>query len=85
MMHMCRPIWHCLIRNTITPKGFWFRTFYDKIIEILLLLAYMFLSSVSNYEYSNMSYDAILKLLCLLWDVRQTGDSEDAKLHSLLV
>lgn len=44
----------------------------------------MSLSSVSNYEYSNMSYDMILKLLCLLWDAWQTGDSEDAKLHSLL-
>lgn len=32
-----------------------------------------------------MSYDMILKLLCLLWDVWQTGGSEDAKLHSLLV
>lgn len=45
----------------------------------------MLLSSVSNHEYSNMSYDVILKLLCLLWDEWQTGDSEDAKLHSLPV
>lgn len=44
----------------------------------------MFLSSVSNYEYSNMSYQVISKLLCLLWDAEQKGDSEDAKLHSIL-
>lgn len=44
-----------------------------------------FLSSVSNYEYSNMSYQVISKLLCLLWDAWQKGDSEDAKLHSILV
>lgn len=44
----------------------------------------MFLSSVSNYEYLNMSYEVILKLLYLSRAVWQTGVFEDAKLHSLL-
>lgn len=86
MLHMCRAVWQYLIKNTIAPKGLCFCFFFmANIIQLFLLLGYMFLSAVSNYEYLDRSYEVILKLLYLSKAVWQAGVFKEAKLHSLLV
>lgn len=57
----------------------------SNIIQLFLLLGYMFLSAVSNYEYLDGYYEVILKLLYLSRAVWQAGVSEGAKMLSLLV